>query len=39
MIKKLLLTGAVLVMFAGIASSQNYNITLAATLPYPVNPG
>lgn len=35
MIKKLLLTGAVLVIFSGIASAQNYNITLAATLPYP----
>jgi choice-of-anchor B domain-containing protein len=35
MTKKLLLTGAMLVVFAGIASSQNYNITLAATLPYP----
>src|ERR1041385_5790052 len=35
MTKKLLLTGAMLVVFAGIASSQNYNITLAAALPYP----
>jgi choice-of-anchor B domain-containing protein len=35
MIKKILLATSVIAISAGIAPAQNYNITLAATLPYP----